>query len=116
MNEGDKALLKVEVARADATQALIELYSMEGPYSIRVPLTELEPAQLDDDDVRKIDFGMSEHMYGHQISNSYHYMSCNGNCRMAAMKRLINDVLRDKAKREKSDPVKPHMGPIFIED
>lgn len=42
--EGDTALLRVEVARANREQAFIGFESMEGPYSIRVPISELVQA------------------------------------------------------------------------
>lgn len=41
MKEGDTADLRVKVARANDEQAFIEFKSMEGPFSVRVPLTEL---------------------------------------------------------------------------
>lgn len=41
MKEGDVANLRVKVARIDGTQALLEITSMQGPYSLRVPITEL---------------------------------------------------------------------------
>lgn len=34
-------VLRVKVARANAEQAFIEFVSMEGPFSVRVPVTEL---------------------------------------------------------------------------
>lgn len=39
--EGDSAKLAVTVARVNFEQALIEFTSMEGPYSVRVPVVEL---------------------------------------------------------------------------
>lgn len=40
--EGDEALLRVKIARANDVQAFIELQSYdEGPFSLRVPLSEL---------------------------------------------------------------------------
>lgn len=41
VDEGDEVLLRAKVARANAEQALIGFTSMEGPYSIRVPLSEI---------------------------------------------------------------------------
>jgi hypothetical protein len=41
IGEGDHAVLRVKVARANDEQAFIEFTSMEGPFSVRVPLTEL---------------------------------------------------------------------------
>ena len=41
IQEGDTAVLRVRVARANDEQAFIEFVSMEGPYSVRVPVTEL---------------------------------------------------------------------------
>lgn len=41
LDEGDTAVLNVVVARANAEQAFIGFRSMEGPFSIRVPLREL---------------------------------------------------------------------------
>lgn len=41
IQEGDTAVLRVKVARADSEQAFIEFASMEGPFSVRVPVTEL---------------------------------------------------------------------------
>lgn len=41
IQEGDNAVLRVKVARADKGQALIEFVSMEGPFSVRVPIAEL---------------------------------------------------------------------------
>lgn len=40
-DEGDDVFLTAKVYRANGEQALIEFRSMEGPYSIRVPLSEL---------------------------------------------------------------------------
>jgi len=34
-------VLRARVARADGGQALIEFASMEGPFSVRVPLSEV---------------------------------------------------------------------------
>lgn len=39
--EGDEAVLRVLVSRADHEQAFIEFMSMEGPFSVRVPQAEL---------------------------------------------------------------------------
>ncbi|WP_159083895.1 hypothetical protein [Nocardioides terrigena] len=41
IQEGDYAVMRVKVARANDEQAFIEFASMEGPFSIRVPLSEL---------------------------------------------------------------------------
>lgn len=41
IQEGDSAVLRVKVFRADKKQALIEFESMEGTFSVRVPVTEL---------------------------------------------------------------------------
>lgn len=41
IQEGDTAVLRVKVARADSEQAFIEFASMEGPFSVRVPVSEL---------------------------------------------------------------------------
>jgi hypothetical protein len=41
VHEGDVVLLKVKVARANEQQALIEIASMEGPYSLRVPIESI---------------------------------------------------------------------------
>jgi hypothetical protein len=41
LTEGDHVALRVKVARANDEQALIEFTSMEGPFSVRVPLSEL---------------------------------------------------------------------------
>ncbi len=41
VQEGDAVVLRAKVARADGQQAFIEFESMEGPYSVRVPLAEL---------------------------------------------------------------------------
>ena len=39
--EGDAVILWARVARANSEQAFIEFRSMEGPFSVRVPLSEL---------------------------------------------------------------------------
>lgn len=39
--EGQEVLLRAKVARSNHEQVLIEIRSMEGPYSIRVPLDQL---------------------------------------------------------------------------
>lgn len=44
IDEGDDVLLRAKVYRVNREQALIEFTSMEGPYSIRVPLSELRLA------------------------------------------------------------------------
>lgn len=41
VQEGDEVYLRAKVARANDGQALIEFSSMEGPFSVRVPLSEL---------------------------------------------------------------------------
>lgn len=41
IQEGDDVVLRAKVARADSEQAFIEFKSMEGPFSVRVPITEL---------------------------------------------------------------------------
>lgn len=51
-DEGDHAALRVKVARANSEQALIGFQSMEGPYSIRVPLSELTLAAGPDEGAR----------------------------------------------------------------
>ena len=40
--EGDEVFLKAKVYRANLEQAFIEFISMEGVFSIRVPVSELE--------------------------------------------------------------------------
>lgn len=45
MNEGDEVLLRAKVYRCNREQALIEFVSMEGPFSVRVPLAELTPVE-----------------------------------------------------------------------
>jgi hypothetical protein len=45
MTENDVVSLRVRIHRMDDEQALIEFVSMEGPFSVRVPLTELEPRE-----------------------------------------------------------------------
>jgi hypothetical protein len=42
--EGQEVSLKVRICRNDSEQALIEFNSMAGPYTIRVPLSELSRA------------------------------------------------------------------------
>lgn len=44
MEEGDQVLLRAVVFRADHEQALIEFRSMDGQFSVRVPLSELASA------------------------------------------------------------------------
>lgn len=39
--ERQRVLLRAEIYRLDEMQALLEIKSMEGPYSLRVPLSEL---------------------------------------------------------------------------
>ena len=41
VQEGDVVVLRAKVARANNEQALIEFESMEGPFSVRVPVSEL---------------------------------------------------------------------------
>lgn len=41
IQEGDSVVLRAKVARANEEQAFIEFTSMEGPYSVRVPLSEI---------------------------------------------------------------------------
>lgn len=41
IQEGDGVVLRATVARANKDQAFIEFKSMEGPFSVRVPLSEL---------------------------------------------------------------------------
>jgi len=41
LDEGDAVWLKAKVFRADSEQALIEFQSMDGIFSIRVPVHEL---------------------------------------------------------------------------
>lgn len=41
VQEGDNVVLRAKVARANDEQAFIEFVSMEGPFSVRVPLSEL---------------------------------------------------------------------------
>lgn len=48
VQEGDFAVMRVRVARANSEQALIEFRSMEGPYSVRVPLSELLRVEFDE--------------------------------------------------------------------
>jgi hypothetical protein len=40
--EGDDALLQVHVARANSQQVLISFESMEGTFTIRVPVSQLQ--------------------------------------------------------------------------
>lgn len=40
-DEGDYALLRVRVARSNSEQAFVTFTSMQGQYSIRVPVEEL---------------------------------------------------------------------------
>lgn len=47
VQEGDFAVLRVRVARANSEQAFVEFQSMEGPYSVRVPMSELLVVRLD---------------------------------------------------------------------
>ena len=42
LDEGDDALLKTKIYKLDSEQALIEFESMQGPFSIRVPLVYLQ--------------------------------------------------------------------------
>lgn len=41
IQEGDNVVLRAKVARANEEQALIEFVSMDGPFSLRVPITEI---------------------------------------------------------------------------
>lgn len=41
VQDGDDVVLRAKVYRADSEQALIEFVSMEGPFSVRVPLSEV---------------------------------------------------------------------------
>jgi hypothetical protein len=41
VQEGDAVVLRARVARAGEGQALVEFRSMEGPFSVRVPLSEV---------------------------------------------------------------------------
>jgi hypothetical protein len=41
VQEGDVVVLRARVARANDEQAFIEFVSMDGPFSVRVPLSEL---------------------------------------------------------------------------
>lgn len=41
LDEGDHAVLRVKVYRANSEQALIEIRSTDGPFSLRVPVSEL---------------------------------------------------------------------------
>lgn len=41
IQEGDDVVLRARVYRANSEQAFIEFESMEGPFSVRVPLAEL---------------------------------------------------------------------------
>jgi hypothetical protein len=41
VQEGDDVVLRAKVARANGEQAFIEFVSMDGPFSIRVPLSEI---------------------------------------------------------------------------
>lgn len=41
VQEGDNVVLRAKVYRASSEQALIEFQSMEGVFSVRVPLSEL---------------------------------------------------------------------------
>ena len=49
IQEGDTAVLRVKVARANKEQALIEFVSMEGPFSVRVPVSELLRTSSDEE-------------------------------------------------------------------
>jgi hypothetical protein len=49
--EGDDAVLRVKVARANDEQAFVEFLSMEGPFSVRVPLSELGHTDPDTHDL-----------------------------------------------------------------
>jgi hypothetical protein len=42
-------------------------------------------ADLTEEEMAAVDWWMSEHMYGHQISNSYAGMSCDMRCRTLAL-------------------------------
>lgn len=46
IEEGDGVFLRVRVYRCNGEQALVEFASMQGPYSIRVPLAELTRSGL----------------------------------------------------------------------
>ena len=39
--EGDYVILRAEVARSNEEQSLIQILSMEGPYTLRVPNSQL---------------------------------------------------------------------------
>lgn len=41
VQEGDAVVLRAKVARANNEQAFIEFESMEGMFSVRVPLSEI---------------------------------------------------------------------------
>ena len=41
IQEGDNVVLRATVCRSNDEQAFIEFASMEGPFSVRVPLSEL---------------------------------------------------------------------------
>lgn len=41
VQEGDDVVLRAKIARANSEQALLEFESMEGTFSVRVPLSEI---------------------------------------------------------------------------
>lgn len=43
IDEGDHVVIRARVARADREQALVEITSSGGPFSLRVPLAEIAP-------------------------------------------------------------------------
>ena len=54
---------------------------------------ENSPSPLTDDEAREIDFAMSEHMYGHRISNNIGSMACDVGCRTRALRSAVDSVL-----------------------
>lgn len=56
--------------------------------------------QLSEEETLEVDKMMADHMYGHQISNSYSNFACYPQCRVQALQYAINKVLQAKEELE----------------
>lgn len=50
-------------------------------------------AKVTDDEALKIDRSMDDHMWGHKISNSPNYWTCDTGCRRNAIRRAVQQMI-----------------------
>lgn len=82
------------VSYADLAVAAIEALDLAARRAEWAKPLQTLADDLTDEEAEKVDFAMGEHMYGHQVSNSYAGMACNVDCRTRALAQSVNALLR----------------------